>query len=191
MSIQPEWKQKYDGLKDYIEANPEIYIDSHELTVPGQFRDEFYKHFDEIRHAFIKSNFSSLPFEMDALCGNYTQAEKELINLLGIERIDLPVDLLSFLHNPKESLTRVIFNRLFEMVQGKISAEDFDQMAGHDLMVSASELYRLGYESWAALSVILLLEPDEAFSVLLDVEFVTVVSEIEEIAFGRHFHLNA
>ena len=57
MSIQPEWKKKYDGLKGYIEANPEIYIDSHELTVPEHLRDGFYKHFDEIRHAFIGPNF--------------------------------------------------------------------------------------------------------------------------------------
>lgn len=191
MSIQPEWKQKYDGLKDYIDANPEVYIDSHELTIPVHLRDEFYKLFDEIRHAFVALNFSYLPFEMDALCKKYIQAEKEFIKFLGLQRIDLPVDLSSFLHNPKESLTRVIFNRLFEMIQGKISADDFDQMARYDLMVSASELYRLGYESWAALSVVLLLEPVEAFSVLLDEEFEPVISEIEEIAFGRQYHHNA
>lgn len=191
MTIQPDWKEKYNELKHYIAANPEIHIDLYELSIPEHLRDEFYKNFDDIRKSFVESNFESLPFEMDVLCRNYIKAEKDLIDLLRLKRIDLPVDLSSFLHNPKDSLTRGIFNRLFEMVQGKISEDDFEQMASHDLIVSASELFRLGYESWAALSVALLLEPDEAFSVLLDDDYEPVVSEIEEIAFGRQFHHNA
>lgn len=191
MSIQPQWKKKYDGLKDYIAANPEIYIDPSELSIPEHLRDDFYRHFDEIRNAYIETCFTSLPFEMNALCANYTQAEKEIYDSLGLKRIDLPVDLSSFLHNPKESLTRGIFNRLFEMVQGKISIEDFEQMAGDDLAVFASELFRLGYESWAALSIVLLLEPDQAFSVSLNEDYEPVVSELEEIAFGRQFHHSA
>ncbi|MFC1839540.1 hypothetical protein ACFL1N_08165 [Thermodesulfobacteriota bacterium] len=191
MSIQPQWKQKYDGLKDYVAANPEIHIDSNELSIPEHLRAGFYERFDDIRNSFVDTVFTSLPFEMNSLCENYTWVEKEITDSLELKRIDLPVDLSSFLHNPKESLTRGIFNRLFEMVQGKISLEDFEQMAGYDLTVTASELFRLGYESWAALSISLLLEPDQAFSVSLDEDFDPVVSELEEIAFGRQFHHSA
>ena len=188
MSVQIEWKKKYEKLKDYVSANPEIHIDRNELSIPENLRGGFYEHFDDIRDSFVDSGFASLPFQMEALHKNYTQAEKEITEFLGLKRIDMPVDLSSFLHNPKKSLTRGIFNRLFEMVQEKISAEDFEQMAGYDLLLSASELYRLGYEYWAALSMTILLEPDEAFSVLLDEDYEPFVSEIEEIAFGRQFH---
>ncbi len=188
MNIQPQWKQKYDVLKDYIRTNPEIHIDVSEVSIPEHLRDEFYKHFDEIRNLFIESSYASLPLEMDALCRNYIRSEKELTELLELKRIKLPVDLWSFLHNPKEGLVRWLYNRLFEMVQGKISVDDFEQMADSDLTATAAELYRLGYEAWAAITLILSLEPDGAFEVGLDEDHEPSVLELKEIAFGRQFH---
>lgn len=188
MSIQPQWKQKYDVLKDYVKANPEIYIDVREVSIPEHLRDEFYKHFDGVRNAVVESCYGSLPMEVDTLRRNYIQSEKELTELLGLERIELPVDLSSFLHNPKEGLVRALYNRLFEMVQGKITVDDFERMADSDLTATAAELFRLGYEPWAALTLIRLLEPDGAFGVELNEDYEPFVVELKEIAFGRQFH---
>ncbi len=188
MTLEPQWKQKYDVLKDYIAANPEICIDVSEVSVPEHLRDEFYKRFDDIRNLFIESSYASLPPEMEALRGNYIQSEKELTGLLGLDRIELPVDLSSFLHNPKEGLVRWLYNRLFEMVQGRITVNDFDQIAHEDLTANAAELYRLGYEAWAAIALILLLEPDEAFGVGLGEDYEPFAGELKGIALGRQFH---
>lgn len=188
MRIQPQWKQKYDVLKEYVTENPDIYIDMNEISIPEHLRDEFYKRFDDIRHTIVESCYGFLPPEVDTLGRNYIQSEKELMEILGLERIELPVDLSSFLHNPRESLTRGLFHRLFEMVQGKITADDFERMTESDLTATAEGLFQLGYESWAALTLIRLLEPDEAFDVELDEEYETVVAELKEIAFGRQFH---
>jgi hypothetical protein len=188
MSIQPQWKQKNDILKDYVAANPEIHIDVSEISIPEHLRDEFYKHFDDVRNAVVEEYYGSLPPEMDDLRRNYIQSEKELTELLGLERIELPVDLSSFLHNPKEGLARGLYNRLFEMVQGKITVDDFNRMADSDLTATAAEMFRLGYESWAALTLIRLLEPDGAFGVQLNKDYEPFVVKLEEIAFGRQFH---
>ena len=187
MTNQPQWKQRYDILKDYIAANPEILINVSEISIPEHLRDEFYKHFDDVRNAFVGACYDSLPLEMDDLCRNYIQSERELTELLVLERIDLPVDLSSFLHNPKEGLVRAIYNRLFELVQGKITVDDFEQMANSDLTATASELFRLGYEQWAALALIRLLEPDGAFGVELDEDYEPFAVDLREIAFGRQF----
>lgn len=187
MTNQPKWKQKYDILKDYIAANPEIHIDVSEISIPEHLRDKFYKHFNDVRNAIVEACYGSLSIEMDALSRNYIQSERELIELLGLERIDLPVDLSSFLHNPKEGLVRALYNRLFEMVQGKITLDDFEQMANADLTATAWELFRLGYEHWAALAIILLLEPDGAFGVELDEDYEPFAIDLKEIAFGRQF----
>ena len=188
MSIQPQWKQKNDILKDYIAANPEIYIDVSEISIPEHLRDEFYKHFDNVRNAVVEEYYGSLSLEVDALRRNYVQSEKELTELLGLKRIELPVDLSSFLHNPKEGLVRALYNRLFEMVQGKITVDDFNRMADIDLTATVAEMFRLGYESWAALTMIRLLEPDRAFGVELNEDYEPFVVELGEIAFGRQFH---
>lgn len=188
MNIQPQWKQKYDVLRNYVTGNPEIHIDTSEVSIPEHLRDEFYRHFDDVRSAVVEAHYGSLPLDVEALCGNYIRSEKEIADLLGVERIELPVDLSSFLHNPKEGLARGLFNRLFEMVQGKITINDFERMAHSDLNAIAAELFRLGYEPWAALALIRLLDPDEAFGIELDEDDEPIVVELKEIAFGRQFH---
>jgi hypothetical protein len=191
MTIQPQWKQKYDVLQDYVAANPEIHIDMSEISIPEHLRDTFYKHFDDVRNAVVEARYGSLPPEVDALRRNYIQSEKELTELMGLELIKLPVDLLSFLHNPKEGLARGLYNRLFEMVQGKITTDDFERMADSDLTATAEGLFQLGYESWAGLTLIRLLEPDGAFGVELNENYEPFVVTLEEIAFGRQFHHTA
>ncbi len=188
MHLAKVWNQKYQVLKDYIKSNPGIYIDMNEVSIPENLRDGFYKRFDDVRNAFVNERFGNLPVEMDTICRNYILAEKELTRILGIKDVELPVDLSSFLHNPKESLGRGIFRRLFEMVQGRIPEDDFERMADNDLVSGAWEMFRLGYESWMALSLILMLEPDEAFGVELDEDFEPFVVKLKEIAFGRQFH---
>ena len=100
----------------------------------------------------------------------------------------MPLDLSSFLHNPKEGMMRLIYNRLFELIQGKIPEDDFERIAEGDLTADATEMFRIGYEAWAALALIILLEPDELFGIALDGDNKPLVTEIREIAFGRQFH---
>ena len=83
---------------------------------------------------------------------------------------------------------RLIYNRLFELVQGKIPEEDFEKIAERDLAADATEMFRIAYEMWAALALIVLLEPDELFGIALDADNKPLVAKIGEIAFGRQFH---
>jgi len=188
MNIKSQWKQKYELLKEYVKSNPEICIDANEVSIPEHLRDHFYERFDDIRNAFIDPVYSSLPFEMDALCKKYIQAEKEVIKRLGLARIDLPVDLSSFLHDPKNGMQRWLYNRLFELIQGKITEDDFERMAGFDLSATAEGMFRMGYESWAFFTIVLLLEPDEAFAVELNEDNEPVPVDLREIALGRQSH---
>jgi hypothetical protein len=188
MSARSQWKRKYNLLKEYTSAHPEIHIDMSEISIPGEFRDEFYRRFDDVRNALVEESYDSLPGDVDVLRRNYIQSEKDMTERLKLKRIELPVDLSSFLHNPKEGLMRGLYNRLFELVQGKIAVDDFERMADGDLTGTALELFRLGYEPWAALALIGLLKPDQAFGVELDEDYEPFVVDIEEIAFGRQFH---
>ncbi len=188
MSTKPEWKQKYELLKEFIESNPEIIIDAYEVSIPEHFRDHFYELFDDIRNAFIDPLYSSLPFEMEALSDKYVRTEKELTKAFGIERVDMPIDLSSFLDNPKNGMQRWLYNRLFEMIQGKITEDEFEQLAGLDLSATAEAMFKMAYGLWAFLSIILLLEPDEVFAVELDEDNKPVTGDLKGIAPGRQFH---
>jgi hypothetical protein len=83
---------------------------------------------------------------------------------------------------------RLIYTRLFELVQGKIPEDEFEKIAAGDLTADATEMFRIAYEKWAALALIILLEPDRLLGIALDGNDKPLVTEMGEIAFGRQFH---
>jgi hypothetical protein len=85
-------------------------------------------------------------------------------------------------------MMRLIYSRLFELVQGKISEDAFERIAEGDLSKEATGMFQIGYETWAALALIVQLEPDELFGIALDGDDKPLLSEMSEIAFGRQFH---
>jgi hypothetical protein len=188
VSVPSKWKEKYGVLKEYTDANSEIRISTNEVSIPKHLRDSFYDKFDAIREAVVADRLGSLQLDVETLSNHYVQTEKDVTTLLGIDRIDIPVDLSSFLHDPKKGLERVIYNRLFELVQGKINEDQFEELAGWDMDITAADLFRLGYESWAVLMIIRLLDPDTAYGVELDEESEPFASGLAGIAFGRQFH---
>ena len=177
-----------DKLKQFIKDHVEIVINKNEIAIPQELRDEFYRLFDDVRKAFVQKRLPSLPVDARTLSSEYIAMEQEIVGLLGLRRIDVPVDLYSFLHNPEYGLTRSVYNRLFELLQGKIAEEDFEQLAESDMTAAALELYRLGYEMWGSLTFLKLLDPDKCFFVDLDDDYKPVLAKLEEIAFGRQAH---
>ncbi len=182
---QTSWKTEIDLLIKYIKENPEIIINKCEVSIPKDLRDEFYGRFDKIREAMVEDFYSALPLNVEALSNKFMKIEEEIMDLLKIDSISMPVDLSRFLHNPKEGLMRVLYSRLFDLLQGKTAFDDFEQCARNDILSTSHDLYRLGYEHWAALSLIKTLEPDEAFQVDFDPECRPCLTEMKWIAFGR------
>lgn len=182
------WKENYQAIKRYIADHAEIVINKGEISIPQEFRQEFYRIFDALRIATVADCCSSLSIDYSRLSENYLAIEKEVMELLALDEIAVPVDLSSFLHNPNEGLMRILYTRTFDLLQGKTTAEAFEAQAELDLRSVAAELFRLGYEQWAALVMIKLLEPDEAFLVDLDDDYKPFLRELRIIAFGRQAH---
>jgi hypothetical protein len=183
-----KWKQEYNSLRSYITDHPEIVINPTEISIPQSLRDEFYRRFDQLRHDFVEDHDSSMSVDSNSLCENYLRIEKEITELLGIEGITMPMDLFSFVHTPKDGLMRILYNRTFDLLQGKTAIEAYEGQAVSDLRSVAAELYRLGYEQWAALVLIKLLEPDQGFFVDLDEDCKPCLAELKTISFGRQAH---
>ncbi len=180
-----DWEKQYLKLGEFIAGHSEIVIKKGEVSVPQNLRSDFYRHFDDVRRAVVLANYSSEFLDAEALSRKYVQLEKEIRELLGLEAIRMPVDLYSFLHNPKEGLARAIYSPLFESLQAEASLEEFGERMANDLQSAAEGLFRLGYQFWAALLLIKLLEPDEAFSVALDQDHRPCAKGIKDISFGR------
>lgn len=188
MTVESRWKQEFEVLKNYIASNPEISIGLYEISIPEGLRDKFYLLFDNVRKAVVESWISSFDFDIHTLGKNYIEAEKMLAEVLNLKHIDLPVDLASFLETPREGMMRLLYNRLFELLQGKITEDDFQEMAGIDLTFSATEMFRLAYEPWAFVSLLLLLEPDEIIGVDLDEKQDIHTRSLDRIVIGKQAH---
>jgi hypothetical protein len=182
------WQTEYEFLNKYIKDHSEIIINKEEISIPRNVRDEFYRRFDGVRKAVVDHYFSTLPVDVETLSAKYMQVEKEVIQLFRLDSISMPIDLFSFLHNPKEGMERVLYSRLFDLLQGKITLENFEQCVREDFQSAAADLYHLGYEHWAALTLIKMLDPDEAYRVDLDSEDHPFPAELKTIAFGGQAH---
>jgi hypothetical protein len=187
MTLDSQWKHKFGILKDFISSNPDIHIGWSEVYIPEDQRDRFYEYFDSIREAIIESWQSSFGHDVYSLSKSYVASELTLSQKLNLS-IELPLDLSSLLRNPREGMIRLIYSRLFELVQGKIPEAEFERIVEGDLTKDATALFRIGYEIWTALALINLLEPDEIFGIALDVDNRPLTTQIGEIAFGRQFH---
>lgn len=183
-----KWEQEHESLRNYIIEHPEIVINKSEVTIPRELRDEFYVRFDRLRHDFVEDHKSSISVDYDTLCRNFIEIEKEITGLLNLDSIEMPMDLASFLRTPKEGLMRILYNQTFDLLQGKTSIEEYREYALNDLRTMAAGLYRLGYEQWAGLVIVKLLDPDEAFFVDLDEDYKPYLTELRSISFGRQAH---
>jgi hypothetical protein len=182
------WKQEYKSFVDYINSNPEIVLNATEITIPPDVREEFYHRFDSIRKSIVDAHYSSLKVDVETLSALYCEVETEVIGRLGLEGISMPVDLFSFLHEPKVGMERVIYSRLFDLLQKKTTLEDFQEQVKNDLDSSSEDLFRLGYEFWAALTTIKILDPDEAYFVDLNEDNKPFLTDLNTLAFGRQAH---
>jgi hypothetical protein len=182
------WKNEYAGLREYVESHPEIVLTKNEISIPQPLRDEFYRIFDDIRRAVVAEYLEVMPVNVRTLSELYIRAEKEAAELLGVEKIGMPIDLNVFLHSPEEGLIRSVYNCLFGFIQGKIDEEEFENLVEESIGVSVSEFFRLGYERWAGLEIIKLLEPEEAFFVGLDEDYKPCLCELETVSFGKQCH---
>ena len=168
MRVSNSWQKAYEGLKHFIAENPSIEIGESVILIPGDVRSEFYRLFDRVRLVFVEEKFPpALLNEAGTLSESYTEVEQEVTKLLQLDSIFIPTAIRTFLHDPKEGLTRRLFDLLFDLLKGKVGIEPFEQRASEDIEATFRGLYQLGYEKWVTLSLIKLLEPDKNFRINL------------------------
>jgi hypothetical protein len=153
----------YLELTDYIHGNPEISIGIDKVKIPGDVRMQFYQLFDGVRSQTIERRLPDLVAEARLLSDNYLKIEKEVFELLGLEKISMPVGLNRFLHYPLGEFMRDGFDPLFELLKGLIDYQAFEQKVIQSVRTSYARLFASGYEKWVALSLVRLLEADSLF----------------------------
>jgi len=155
----------YSSLTKFIADQPEIEISESVIGIPASVRPDFYNLFNGARKAFVEDRYSDFLSRAEALLKHYHEAEQKAAGLLSFEDSAAVSPVRRFLQDPTDSLTRQLFDLLFDLLKGRETLASFEQKGAAAIDSVASDLYRAGYERWAVLSLIPLLIPNELLRV--------------------------
>jgi hypothetical protein len=159
------WQTKYTELVDFIKKHDEIVIETNRLRIPGTVRSMFYELFEAVRTAFFEGNVpKDFIADSSVLSLKYIEAENDVIGHAGVEKIAMMPGLRRFLHDPADQIKREMYDPLLNLVKKNLSPTAFETTVIQNISRSFAALFQLGYEKWATMSLIRLLEPDKVFS---------------------------
>ena len=155
----------YSALTEFIAHHPEIEIGESVIGIPESVRPEFYSQFNNSRRAFVEGRYTDFLSAAETLVKHYREAEEKTAGLLSFEDSTAVSPVRRFLRDPMDSLTRQLFDLLFDLLKGRETVASFEESAAAAIDLVSSDLYRAGYERWAVLSLVSMLIPDEALRV--------------------------
>lgn len=159
------WQKTYRELQDYIAANPQIEISPSCVVIMGDIRPEFYRLFDTIRVELVKEYFPQELERAFELGQHWAAARQAAIDSLGVTDIELHANVKWFLADPINGLIRYLFDPLFDLLKGRSDETTFESKARELIATENQKLFREGYQRWAEVCLINLLDGDRVYSV--------------------------
>jgi hypothetical protein len=159
------FRQAYEALTGFIAAHSEIEIGESVTSIPGEVRTEFYDFFNAARDAFVEEKFPAYLNEAGLVLEQYRKAEERSRRLFSLQETEAATATQKFLLNPIETLTRELFDPLFDLLKSRESIDSFEKRAAGIIENLFPIVYRGAYEKWAMLSLVELLEADKALGV--------------------------
>jgi hypothetical protein len=163
--MSDDFRQAYAALTDFIAAHPEIEIGESVTSIPGDVRTEFYVLFNVARNAFIEERFPQYVSTARTLKREYDSEAEEASTWLSVEEAPVASNLRRFLQDPCDSLIRVLFDPLFDLLKKKETENTFSIRASDEIETLFPIVYRGGYEKWMLLALANLLQVHKAFRV--------------------------
>ncbi len=166
--MSSNWQKAYSDLKDYVSNNPQIKITQGVVAIPADYRDEFYRHFNAVREAFVKEKLPTIFNEACELSSNYNSEAEKLKTTLSLDEIKTPSVLNWLLSDPVKGLTRPVFDPLFDLLKGKLDPAGFEFQAAQAVGGFCGKSFKAGYEKWVIISLANMLSPDRALALPWD-----------------------
>jgi hypothetical protein len=163
--MSDDFRQAYTDLASFIAAHSEIEIGESVTSIPGDVRQDFYLLFNAARNAFLEEKFPQYVSPARTLKREYDSAAEEASAWLSIEEAPVASKLRRFLQDPCDSLTRELFDPLFDLLKKKETEDTFAMRASDEIETLFPILYRGGYEKWMLLALANLLQVQKAFRV--------------------------
>ncbi len=179
--MNSNWQDVLGELKAYIRTHDsDIRIKSDSVSIAENVKADFYALFDKTREALVNDYASQLLSEANKLSENYIAIEQKLCKKKSglaraswwpfrfgagkLDGITLEKSLEEFLHQPVLSLRRAVYDPLFSLLQGNLTAEAIGKTASDKISNLFDRYYLQGYAMWLGFNLINQLQPDHYFN---------------------------
>ena len=159
------FRQAYAKLTDFAAKHPEIEIGDSVTSIPENVRPDFYGLFNAARDAFVFEKFPSHLARASELQERYDSEVKDASAWSSLEDPPSVNPVRRFLCNPRDSMIRELFDPVFDLLKGRGSIDDIEKTAAPEIEKHFATSFRGGYEKWAVLGLLNLLEIESAFRV--------------------------
>jgi hypothetical protein len=160
-----KFREAYGKLTDFVAKHPEIEIGDSVTSIPEDVRPEFYGFFNAARDAFVSERFPTHLAKAQTLQERFDREVEEASGWLSFEEPPTVNPLLRFLRDPKDCLARELFDPLFDLLKGRKNINEVEKTASPRIEELFAHVFRGGYEKWAVLGLLNLLEVDSSFRV--------------------------
>jgi len=157
--------EAYGELTDFVAKHPEIEIGDSVTSIPENVRSDFYGLFNAAREAFIRERFPAHLARARTLQEEHDKAAAGASGWLSLEDPPTVNPLQRFLRDPIDFLTRELFDPLFDLLKGRESIDGIEKTVSPRIEELFAAAFRGGYEKWAVLSLLNLLEVENSFLV--------------------------
>ena len=115
--MSAKWQEALGELINFIDTHSEIKIKPNYIRLPDSVRPVFYKKLDTVRSLFLEEKSSNMLAEAKTLSQHYIKAEKEIIEILKLDKVNMENSVHRFLHDPFDELKRAQFDPLMGLLQ--------------------------------------------------------------------------
>lgn len=179
--MSSNWQDALEELKAYIDTHEnDIRIKSDSISIAENVKADFYVLFDKTREALVGAYASQQMSEASMLSENFMATEQELCGKKSgrtkagwwpfksgpgkLEEIILEKSLEEFLHQPVVLLRRAVYDSLFSLLQGNLTAEALEKTARAKIDKLFNRYYFQGYAMWIGFNLVSQLQPDHYFN---------------------------
>jgi hypothetical protein len=161
--MSEDWRREYLALKDFLAGHPEIVITRESVLTPAESRALFYSLFSKTLAALTAQFFPEMSEDCAELSEAYKASAAEIGGSFNIDNNRALAEFYKFLDEPADTVANAAFNDLFDLLQGKVSEDVFQEAAKSNISTLARGLRATVYEKWILLSLVMLLVTQEIY----------------------------
>ncbi len=161
-----EWDGALRDASEFVASHEGMRVSQTGLSVPRQFRDEFYGIIQKAQNAVVNASCGAMGMQHMATVAELCDGvRKSIVEMSDLQRFVLPEALERFIENPVAMVSAPALSRALDALRMPQSSAELFNRACDEVKGRARMAMRCAYESWVYYGVVAHLEPRRFYEV--------------------------